>query len=147
MKSTKTSLHEWKSCKSALKKSYLIDESTVAQKQRSPVFPYKRCPDDLLCCFLSFHSNVRNRKGRGHNYVFIPPSGNVQWIHWKRGWINDTFIHYHFNIATVHNQLQYNEAEPRKQISRKPKEYFLPSTLHPRGIWLPICNKSSFADI
>lgn len=47
----------------------------------------------------------------------------------------------------MHNQLQYSETKLKKQISGKPKEFFLPSILHPCGIWLPICNKSSFADI
>lgn len=57
--------------------------------------------------------------------VFIPPCGNVQWIQERQGWTGcDTFIHYHFNIATMHNQPQYSEPELRKQISGKPKEYF-----------------------
>lgn len=41
----------------------------------------------------------------------------------RRGRINDTFIHYHFNTPTMHNQLQYSQTELGKQISAKPKEY------------------------
>lgn len=79
-------------------------------------------------------ANVWKREGRRHNYVFIPPSGNVQQIHWRRGWINDTFIH-HFNIATMHNRLQYSETELRKQISGKPKEYLFFFTLYSASSW------------
>lgn len=45
------------------------------------------------------------------------------------------------------SQLQYSETELRKQISKKPKEYLLALILHLCGIWPPICNKSSFADV
>lgn len=75
------------------------------------------------CCIALCHSQRNQKRVEDTIIAFIPPRGDAQWIQERQAC--DTFIHYHFNIATMHNQPQYSEPELRKQISGKPKEFFL----------------------
>lgn len=62
-------------------------------------------------------------------------------------------IHYQFNTATAPNRRGYSEEKKQKtrgqenKLTESLRNIRFAFTLRPRGIWLPICNKGSFADV